>query len=35
MTVDDVDGSYVVRAYVPAIVNNNAPVGFVVGSAAA
>ncbi|MCC6790930.1 MAG: hypothetical protein IT336_04545 [Thermomicrobiales bacterium] len=32
MTVDDVDGSYVIRAYVPAIVNNNAPVGLVSGS---
>lgn len=35
MTIEDKDGSFVVRAYVPAIVNNNAPVGSIVGSAAA
>ena len=27
LTVDDVDGSYVIRAYVPALNNSGAPVG--------
>lgn len=28
LSVDDVEGSFAIRAYVPAIINSNAPVGF-------
>jgi hypothetical protein len=34
LKIDDKDGSYVVRAYVPALANSGAPVGFIVGAAA-
>lgn len=34
MSIDNKDGSYVVRAYVPALANSGAPVGVVVGAGA-